>query len=161
MKYSSWYKVCSFGFCLAILGIFANQSLGQCACGNSLSQSEGIVYGAISAGDVLGPESQLEEFDDPTKIINLTVVVHDKAIVKINGEPTVTTGTVRPYIVRGLTPGKSYEFKIEGLVRQPKGDVYFATKTIKLSAGKSEQVVLNVRRANREDHKPEAAAAAK
>jgi uncharacterized protein (TIGR03000 family) len=102
----------------------------------------------------LGPEALLDETDDPTKIVNLTVVVHDKALVIINGEPTVTMGTVRPYIVRGLKPGKTYKFQLEAVLRQPKGDVYVAKEAVEIKAGDSKQVVMHVRRANRVDYPP-------
>ncbi|MEQ1831052.1 MAG: hypothetical protein ABL921_34210, partial [Pirellula sp.] len=154
MKHFNWYRLFSAGISLAVVVACANSSLGQCACNNANMVSEGVVYGSVSAGDVLGPDALLEESDDPAKIVNLTVVVHEKAIVSVNGEPTVTMGTVRPYIVRGLKPGKTYKFEIQGLVRQPKGDVYVAKETITLKAGESKQVVLNVRRANRSEYPP-------
>ena len=109
----------------------------------------GVIYESAPMVDVLGPEDLLEEVDDPTKLINLTVIVNEKAIVTINGEPTITMGTVRPYIVRGLKPGKKYKFEIEALVKKQKGDEYGAKETVEISAGESKQVVLKVHRQKR------------
>lgn len=120
--------------------------LGQC-CGNN--SSGGIVYEGIPISEELSSEDLLREIDDPTKIINLTVVVHDAAVVKVNGEETETKGTLRPYIVRGLTPGKKYKFEIEGLVKTKTGAEYFAKEEVVLTAGESKQVILHVRRRNR------------
>ena len=87
-------------------------------------------------------------------IANLRVIVHDKAIVKVNGEETITMGTARPYIVRGLKAGKSYKFDIVAVLRQPKGDVYVAKQEVILKGGESKEVVLKVKRANRAEFEP-------
>ena len=100
-------------------------------------------------GMAISPDALLDESDDPGKTINLTVVVHDKAIVTINGEPTFTMGTSRPYIVRGLVNGKKYKFVVEGLFKNETGAEYFATETVTIDAGGSQQVVLQLRRRNR------------
>ena len=101
------------------------------------------------------PESEaemlLKEIDDPTKIINLTVVVVDKAIVTINGEPTYTKGTIRPYIVRRLVVGKEYDFVVEGLLKNEAGAQFTAKETVKIKAGDSRQVVLKLARTKRPD----------
>lgn len=116
-----------------------------CNCGGS---TQGIVYeSAISAERVA--ESLLQETDDPSKVINLTVVVQDKAIVTINGEETYTKGTVRPYIVRGLTPGKEYNFVIQGLLKNEAGAYFTAQQNVKIQAGSQQQVVLKLQRTNR------------
>jgi uncharacterized protein (TIGR03000 family) len=154
MKKTTLSKLFTAGLAVASLGIAASRANAQCACptGNIV---EGGSYMAMAAPAELGPESLLEEVaDDPATVCNLSVVVHDKAVVSVNGEPTVTMGTVRPYIVRGLKPEKSYKFEIQALLRQPKGDVYVAKETITLKGGESKQVVLKVRRANRADFPP-------
>jgi uncharacterized protein (TIGR03000 family) len=97
----------------------------------------------------------LAETDDPSKIAHLNVVVHEKAIVTINGEPTFTKGLSRPYIVRGLQPGKNYKFVIQGLYKNEHGAEYFKEETITLEAGGSKQVVLQLRRRTRKPPEPQ------
>ena len=109
----------------------------------------GVVYESslppISEADAL-----LSEIDNPAQLINLTVIVHEKAIVSINGEPTFTMGNTRPYIVRGLQVGKSYKFEIEGVLKNESGAEYAAKETVTLKAGDpTKQVVLQLRRRNR------------
>jgi len=103
----------------------------------------------IGNGMALSPDALLDETDYLGKSINLSVVVHDKAIVTINGEPTFTMGTYRPYIVRGLVNGKKYKFVVEGVFVNETGAVYAATETVTIEAGGSQQVVLHLRRRNR------------
>ena len=128
-------------------GATASDTFAQgCACGGNAAQ--GVVYES-SAGAMSEADALLQETDNPAEIFNLTVVVQDKAIVIVNGEPTFTTGTVRNYIVRGLKPGKSYKFVVVGLFKNPTGAEYKATEEFTIKAGDSKQVVLNLRRINR------------
>jgi len=120
----------------------------SCGCGGAGDASQGLIYEA-AVSPAQEAEMLLKEIDDPATIINLTVVVQDKAIVKINGEETYTKGTVRPYIVRGLTPGKEYNFVVEGLVKMENGAEYTAQKEVKIKAGSQDQVVLKLRRSVR------------
>jgi uncharacterized protein (TIGR03000 family) len=99
----------------------------------------------------LSDEAKLQEVDDPSKTINLRVIVHEKAVVTINGEPTTTKGTSRPYIVRNLAPNKQYRFKIEALVKQEDGAEYYSEKTETITAGNTKEVVLHVRRRKRQE----------
>jgi uncharacterized protein (TIGR03000 family) len=123
------------------------QSCG-CGGGDGVGASQDIVYEAAMSPDKEA-EMLLADIDDPATIINLTVVVQDKAIVKINGEETYTKGTVRPYIVRGLTAGKEYNFVVEGLVKMENGAEYTAQKEVKIKAGSQDRVVLKLRRSVR------------
>ncbi|MDZ4848955.1 MAG: hypothetical protein SGI77_06655 [Pirellulaceae bacterium] len=97
----------------------------------------------------LDAQSLLVEVDDPAKIVNLMVIVHEKAIVSVNGEPTVTMGTSRPYIVRGLEAGKKYKFEIVGVYQTEALAEYAAKETVTVEAGGTKQVVLHLRRRNR------------
>lgn len=118
----------------------------------STIQSSGMAYEGgmmVEGGATISPEAWLEEPNDPARNINLTVIVHEKAIVSINGEPTFTMGTLRPYIVRGLENGKKYKFDVEGVFKNETGAEYAAKETITLQAGGSQQVVLHLRRRNR------------
>ena len=120
---------------------------GICHC-NQASNAQGMVYesGAIESAPMNEADALLAEVDNPAELINLTVIVQDKAIVSINGEPTVTMGTSRPYIVRGLKAGKTYKFEIEGLLKNESGAEYAAKESVTLKAGESKQVVLHLRR---------------
>jgi uncharacterized protein (TIGR03000 family) len=80
--------------------------------------------------------------------------VQEKAIVKINGEETYTKGTVRPYIVRGLKPGKEYNFVVVDLLEMENGAEYKAEESVKVKAGSQAQVVLKLRRKVREPVSP-------
>ncbi|MCU0720358.1 MAG: hypothetical protein MUC83_11690 [Pirellula sp.] len=127
-------------------------AFAQCGCSGGVSH-ESVVYQSSDAAYQIIPESLLDDGqDDPMTVAHITVIVHEKAIVKVNGEETITTGTVRPYIVRNLKPGKTYKFDIRAELTQPKGDFYAADNSDKpliLKGGQSEQVVLKVRRVNR------------
>lgn len=142
---------------LALLTSFLSvggQVVGQCPCQSVYSEGNIVYEGVGTAAIPYSPEMELEHVDSPSENINFTVIVDDQAIVTVNGEPTITKGKVRPYIVRGLTPGKTYVFEFKALVRKPQGDVYFAEQKVTIGAGESKQVVLKVKRANRADHLP-------
>ncbi len=124
---------------------------GGCAChrsGAGNGASDGMVYES-SLPPMSEADALLADVDNPAELINLTVIVQDKAIVSINGEPTFTMGSSRPYIVRGLAPGKNYKFEIEGVLKNETGAEYAAKETVMLKAGESKQVVLHLRRRNR------------
>jgi uncharacterized protein (TIGR03000 family) len=118
-----------------------------CPCVSNFA-TDGMIYES-SGSPSSEADSLLQEIDNPAEMINLTVIVAEKAIVSINGEPTVTMGTSRPYIVRGLKEGKNYKFVVDGLVKNESGAEYAATETVTLKAGESKQVVLHLRRRNR------------
>jgi uncharacterized protein (TIGR03000 family) len=114
-----------------------------------------VVYQSSDIPYELSPDTLLDDGqEDPTSIANLKVIVHDKAIVKVNGEETITMGTARPYIIRGLKTGKTYKFDIVAVLKQPKGDVYTAKQEVILKGGESKEVVLKVRRVNRAEFEP-------
>jgi len=129
-----------------LLGAVSSSANAQgCGC---VDATQGLIYESGMPTEV-SPELLLQVTDEPSQIINLTVVIQDKAIVTINGEETYTKGTVRPYIVRGLTPGKEYSFEVEGLLKNEQGAYFTAKKTVKIKAGSQEQVVLKLSRTNR------------
>jgi uncharacterized protein (TIGR03000 family) len=129
-------------------GLVATSLAQNCPCGNSM---QGVMYESAMgpAEGMPGPEALLETVDNPTEIINLTIVVPEKALIIVNKEPTFTTGTVRNYIVRGLKAGKTYKFEVEGILKNEFGAVYVAKEEVKVAAGASQQVVLHLRRKNR------------
>ncbi|MCY2977154.1 MAG: TIGR03000 domain-containing protein [Planctomycetota bacterium] len=130
-----------------LLGASAPNAHAQsCGC---MGASQGMVYESGMPTEV-NAEALLQTTVDPSKEINLTVVVQDKAIVTINGEETYTKGTVRPYIVRGLQQGKEYNFVIEALLKNEAGAHFTAKQSVKIKAGGPEQVVvLKLSRTNR------------
>ena len=138
-----WSGVIAAGLLGAIT---SNANAQDCGCVDAATQ--GLIYESGMPAEI-GLESLLQVIDDPTKVINLTVIIQDKAIVTINGEETYTKGTVRPYIVRGLTQGKEYSFEVEGLLKNEQGAIFTAKQTVKIKAGSQEQVVLKLSRANR------------
>ena len=147
------------GVGLAVLTTFASHGslvLGQCPCQNGIVE-ESIVYEEYaSSAQPYSPEQELEQIDLAEETIHFTVIVDEQAIVSVNGEPTISKGKVRPYIVRGLQAGKSYDFQFLAVVRKPQGDVYAAKEKVTIRAGEAKQVVLKVRRANRADYPPPA-----
>lgn len=125
----------------------ATTTFAQCACAGS---SQGIIYGgAESDSTILGQEALLDNVDNPAEMINFTVVVPEKAIVSFNGEPTFTKGSVRNYVVRGLKPGKTYKFDVTALLVNEFGAEYAAKEEVKVLAGETKQVVLQLRRQKR------------
>jgi uncharacterized protein (TIGR03000 family) len=148
MKHSTWLRVLGGTLAIVALAGWDRSASAQCACGGATNGGFEI-YESIPGEEMATPEALLREVDDPTRVIYLSVIVNEKAVVSINGEPTETKGNLRPYIVRGLTPGKKYKFTVEGLVKTESGAEYFAKDEVVLSAGESKQVVLQVRRRNR------------
>ena len=129
-----------------LLGATSSNAHAQsCGC---IGASQGMVYESGMPTEV-SAEALLQTIDDPSKVINLTVVVQDKAIVTINGEETYTKGTVRPYIVRGLQEGKEYNFVIVGLLKNEAGAHFEAKQSVKITAGGQQQVVLKLSRIQR------------
>lgn len=130
---------------VAALGL-ANVGRAQC-CNNG---SMGIEYGApMIIGEMVDPAAELIEPDDPAKTINLTIVVPEKALVKVNNEPTFTKGVVRQYVIRGLKPGKKYKFVVQAEYVNEHQAVYKAEKTLTLDSGSSERVALPLHRVER------------
>jgi uncharacterized protein (TIGR03000 family) len=142
----------------ASVAIWIGDLRAQCPCGaqhgvTSNPTGEVIYEGlpAVMGVQEISDEAKLQENDDPSKTINLRVIVHDKAVVTINGEPTTTKGISRPYIVRNLVANKQYRFKIEALVKQEDGAEYYSEKTETITAGDTKEVVLHVRRRKRQE----------
>ena len=135
-------------FLLAGVATLGLASTGRAQCCNNGSM--GIEYGApMMIGGMVDPGDELLEPDDPSKMINLTIVVPEKALVKVNGEPTFTKGVVRQYVVRGLKPGKKYKFVITAEYVNEHQAVYKAEKPVTLDSGSSERVVLPLHRVAR------------
>ncbi len=132
---------------LAGIATLAMCNLGRAQCCTSSSIGGEVMGGAIV--EAFDPEAELEEPIDPARTINLTIVVPEKTIVKVNGEPTFTKGIVRNYIVRDLKPGKKYKFLIEGQYVNQAEAVYYDKEEVTIEAGSQQRVVLHLRRVAR------------
>lgn len=66
----------------------------------------------------------------------LTVAVPEDARIYVNDNPTTSTGEVRRYISRGLTPGAAYTYRVRAEFNRD-GDQVSEVKTVRLTAGGS------------------------
>jgi uncharacterized protein (TIGR03000 family) len=111
----------------------ANQiSSAQC-CG-------GIAMGGYSS-DMMGyslTPGQTIEGDS----VYLTVSLPEAAVLQINGDPTISLGATRYFVVRGLDSAKTYTFEIVAETLNPAGVALIEKKTLKLRPGANEIVVL-------------------
>ncbi len=76
--------------------------------------------------------------DNDTAI--LTVSVPESAVVRVNGMPTKSAGSIRQFMSSGLEAGFVYKYEIEV---QYEGVESPETHTVKLRAGSAERVVFN------------------
>jgi uncharacterized protein (TIGR03000 family) len=93
--------------------------------------SGGLMGMAMSPGMILEPDS-----------IYLTVNVPEDAILQVNGDPTISIGPTRYFVVRGLAAGRTYNFEIVAETANPAGVAMEEKKTIALTTGASEIVTL-------------------
>ncbi|MCA9126834.1 MAG: hypothetical protein KDB22_07110 [Planctomycetales bacterium] len=110
----------------------AAKSVAQCACGQPAG---GIVW-----GDAMmlppGVAGQIIEGD----AIYLTVNVPEAAIVQVNGDPTISIGPTRYFVVKNLDPERTYKFEIVVETANPAGVPMEASETVKLKPGNTEVV---------------------
>jgi uncharacterized protein (TIGR03000 family) len=72
----------------------------------------------------------------------LTVSVPADASVYVNGNRTTSTGELRHYVSRGLTPGAAYTYRIRAEFTRG-GEVVTETKTVRLTAGGTASLAFN------------------
>ncbi len=108
----------------------------QCCGGSAMGGFGGEIIGD-AMGMPIGPY-QVMEADS----IYFTVNVPEKAILQINGDPTISLGPTRYFVVRGLEPGRTYSFEIVAETANPAGVAMEEKKTIKLTPGSSEIVTM-------------------
>jgi uncharacterized protein (TIGR03000 family) len=101
-----------------------------CVEGGAVMGEMGGVYSSIP-GQIIEGDS-----------IYLTVNVPEKAIVQVNGDPTISQGPTRYFVVRGLEPGRVYSFEIVAETANPAGVAMEEKKLVKLHAGSTEIVSL-------------------
>lgn len=119
-----------------------SQSLqAQCACGTS-----GLAMPGMPPGAMLPPLDPLGN-PQPGMIIEpnaiyLTVEVPEKTILMINGDPTISQGTKRYFVVRGLEPEEEYKFDIVAETANAAGVEMMERKELVLETGAIETVAL-------------------
>ena len=91
--------------------------------------------------------------------IYITLMVPEKAIVQINGDPTISLGPTRYFVVRGLDLDKTYTFEVVVETANPAGVAMEEKKTLKLKPGASE--IVTMKPVKRKVPKPAAVADAK
>lgn len=121
-------------------------SYGYGSSGTVSYGSSGVSYG--STGTYFGASNV-----QPTSINNLvsngqndgdavyiTVALPANAKIHVNGNPTTSTGSVRQFVSRGLTSGKSYRFNVRAEVESANGQLLSEEKELVVTAGQREQV---------------------
>lgn len=128
----------------------APNALAQCNCGGSNVALPPTAYyppmpppmlmGGVPGMEYPGmiPDGQIIEGDT----IYLNVTVPEDAILTINGDPTISTGTNRYFVVKGLDIERTYKFVIVAETANAAGVPMEETKTVTLSPGSTEQVAL-------------------
>ena len=128
----------------------------DCCCG---SADNGIIYGEPSVvpestpmtptpanpaeGDGQGlpvPEKQTSLTPDSAL---LTVTVPDTAQIFVNGMPTQSTGNMRRYVSRNLTPGFNYTYEVRAELNLD-GTPVVRTKTVQLRAGEKADLAFDL-----------------
>lgn len=111
------------------LSLSLPQSLhAQCACGGTAS-----VY---SFDPSMGmPMGSPLPFTIEGNAIYLTLKVPELADVKINKDKTISAGTTRYYVIRGLEPDKEYEFDIRVVTLNPAGIELMEVQKVVLKTG--------------------------
>lgn len=131
---------------LVVLGAMTapQHANAQCGCNRAVSgyaSSEmGMAFQAMPFNGMTYP-GMLERVVEEDAIY-LTVNVPEKAILKVNGDPTISVGPKRYFVIRNLEPGRSYKFKIVAETANAAGVAMEETKTVKLSAGSTGVVSL-------------------
>ena len=141
----------------------AQSTQAQCACG--VTGMAMMPPGMLAAGDPLAM-GQPGMIIEPNAIY-LTVKVPEKTILMINGDPTISQGETRYFVVRGLEPEREYKFEIVAETVNPAGVEMLEKKSVVLKTGAIETVALKPVKRKRdvllveEQQKKDEAAAAK
>ncbi len=119
----------AFCLCAFITASTPNQfASAQCCGGSGLS---------VFSGEMMSP-GMIIEGDS----IYLTVNLPELAMLQVNGDPTISLGPVRYFVVRGLEPGKTYTFEFAAETLNPAGVPLLEKKTVKLKAGSNDIITL-------------------
>jgi uncharacterized protein (TIGR03000 family) len=112
----------------------------DCATGSVASQS----FGFPMDGAIQGGQYQIIEPNAAYLTINVPEVNLDTSDAEliINGDPTVSTGPSRRFIVRDMEPDKEYRFQIVAITANRANVERMEVKTIILRAGELQSVSL-------------------
>lgn len=126
----------TFALVMLLVGLSAPLSTtqAQCNCGGSMG-------GTFSAESWMMQSGEYGQIIDGNAV-NLTLHVPESAIVQINGDPTISIGPTRYYVIRNLEAGREYEFKIVVETANAAGVAMEETKTVKLLSGYSETITM-------------------
>jgi uncharacterized protein (TIGR03000 family) len=109
----------------------------QCACGSGASGSYSLSMGmpglpmGASAGTLIEANA-----------IYLNVTVPEKAVLKINNDPTISEGPNRYFVIKDLDPTKEYKFTLVAETANAANVAMQETKTVTLKPGSLETVAL-------------------
>ncbi|MCA9130115.1 MAG: TIGR03000 domain-containing protein [Planctomycetales bacterium] len=109
--------------------------------GSSTYSTSGVYYGAQNATSSKPiPMSVASSVSGANDSVHLTVSVPSQARVFVNDNLTTSTGAVRQFVSKGLTPGKSYRFMVRAEVDAADGTKMTDEKEVVVSAGQFEQL---------------------
>lgn len=133
--YAEDFIVRAWAIC-AVLLMSAHAS-AQCECGNGASGGYSLAMGmpGVPMGASLGQSIE-------ANAIYLNVNVPEKALLKVNGDPTISLGTTRYFVIKDLDPQHEYKFVIVAETANAAGVPMEETKTVKLKVGAIETVTL-------------------
>lgn len=133
------YAKCSIVRAWAICAVLlmSAHASAQCACGNGASGGYSLAMGmpGVPMGASLGPIIE-------ANAIYLNVNVPEKALLKVNGDPTISLGATRYFVIKDLDPQHEYKFVIVAETANAAGVRMEETKTVKLKVGAIETVTL-------------------
>ncbi len=121
---------------LAAVMTVNQQALAQCSCQSSSAN------GMLPWGSEVASMGALQIFEEDA--IYLTVnVPEDTAPLTINGDPTISLGKTRYFVIRHLEPGRTYQFEIMAERANAAGVAMEEIKVIKVAAGSNRMLELN------------------
>jgi uncharacterized protein (TIGR03000 family) len=149
MTFKKNFLRCLGGLLATTLVLSSQSVFGQCNCGGHSGASVvGEHYDAQPSAmpivmgqpvDSAAPNGgQLIESDS----IYLTVSVPETAILTVNGDPTISVGTLRYFVIKGLDRTREYQFEVVAETANAAGVAMEETKTVKLRPGSAELVTL-------------------
>lgn len=114
----------------------SHQAQAQCSCQSSAAN------GTLPWGAGIASMGALQIFEEDA--IYLTVnVPEDTAPLTINGDPTISVGKTRYFVIRHLEPGRTYQFEIMAERANAAGVAMEEIKVIKVAAGSNRMLELN------------------